>query len=255
MSANVNTNLRKWHIHGMIEELPTHNRRERGETALLKLVHASKIYGKSGVCALNAVELTVQSGEYVSITGASGSGKSTLMHILGLLDSLTGGEYRLDGAEVSRLPPKARAQLRGEKIGFVFQQFRLLAGMTALENVALPLALQGVPRAERLERAEALLAQVGLAERAAHRPHQLSGGQQQRTAIARALVAEPCVILADEPTAGLDPAAADSVLALFDRLHRDGHTLVLITHDERAAERAARRLFLENGRLFTAKQN
>ena len=137
----------------------------------------------------------------------------------------------------------------------MFQQFRLLAGMTALENVALPLALQGVPRAERLERAEALLAQVGLAERANHRPHQLSGGQQQRTAIARALVTEPCVILADEPTAGLDPAAADSVLALFDRLHRDGHTLVLITHDERAAERAARRLFLENGRLFAAKQN
>ena len=222
---------------------------------MLKLIHASKIYAKNGICALNAVDLTVQDGDYISVTGASGSGKSTLMHILGLLDSLTDGEYLLDGAAVAHLPAKQRARLRSEKIGFVFQQFRLLTSMTALENVALPLALQGVPRHERSERALAVLERVGLSDRANHRPYQLSGGQQQRVAIARAVVTEPCVILADEPTAGLDPAAADSVLALFDRLQRDGHTLVLITHDERAAERAARRLFLENGHLFTAKQN
>ena len=217
---------------------------------MLKLVHASKIYEKNGVCALNAVDLTVQDGEYLSVMGASGSGKSTLMHILGLLDSLTDGEYLLDGMEVSHLPGKVRARLRGEKIGFVFQQFRLLAGMTALENVALPLALQGVPRTERRERAFDVLERVGLSARANHLPHQLSGGQQQRVAIARAVVAEPSVILADEPTAGLDSAAADSVLELFDRLHRAGHTLVLITHDERAARCAARRMYLENGHLF-----
>lgn len=217
---------------------------------MLKLIHASKIYAKNGICALNAVDLTVQDGDYISVTGASGSGKSTLMHILGLLDSLTEGEYLLDGAAVAHLPAKQRARLRSEKIGFVFQQFRLLTGMTALENVALPLVLQGVPRDERSERALAVLERVGLSDRANHRPHQLSGGQQQRVAIARAVVTEPCVILADEPTAGLDPAAADSVLELFDRLQRSGHTLVLITHDERAAQCAARRMHLENGCLF-----
>ena len=217
---------------------------------MLKLIHASKIYAKNGICALNAVDLTVQDGDYISVTGASGSGKSTLMHILGLLDSLTEGEYLLDGAAVAHLPAKQRARLRSEKIGFVFQQFRLLTGMTALENVALPLVLQGVPRHERSERALAVLERVGLSDRANHRPHQLSGGQQQRVAIARAVVTEPCVILADEPTAGLDPAAADSVLELFDRLQRSGLTLVLITHDERAAQCAARRMHLENGCLF-----
>ena len=165
---------------------------------MLKLIHASKIYAKNGVCALNAVDLTVQDGDYISVTGASGSGKSTLMHILGLLDSLSDGEYLLDGAAVAHLPAKQRARLRSEKIGFVFQQFRLLTGMTALENVALPLALQGVPRHERSECALAVLERVGLSDRANHRPHQLSGGQQQRVAIARAVVTEPCVILADE---------------------------------------------------------
>ena len=138
---------------------------------MLKLIHASKIYAKNGICALNAVDLTVQDGDYISVTGASGSGKSTLMHILGLLDSLTDGEYLLDGAAVAHLPAKQRARLRSEKIGFVFQQFRLLTGMTALENVALPLALQGVPRHERSERALAVLERVGLSDRANHRPH------------------------------------------------------------------------------------
>ena len=131
---------------------------------MLKLIHASKIYAKNGICALNAVDLTVQDGDYISVTGASGSGKSTLMHILGLLDSLTDGEYLLDGAAVAHLPAKQRARLRSEKIGFVFQQFRLLTGMTALENVALPLALQGIPRDERSERALAVLERVGLSD-------------------------------------------------------------------------------------------
>lgn len=216
---------------------------------MLKLHHASKIYVDSGVRALCDIGLHVASGDYVSITGASGSGKSTLMHILGLLDTLTDGQYLLDGRDVSCLPPAARARLRSERIGFVFQGFRLLPGMTALENVALPLALQGVPRAERLGRAAQELDRVGLSDRLHHRPDQLSGGQQQRVAIARAVVTRPAVVLADEPTAGLDPEAADSVLALLDGLHHAGHTIVLITHDRAAAARAARRLTLEGGVL------
>ena len=218
---------------------------------MLKLIHASKIYHESGVCALHGVDLTVARGDYVSITGASGSGKSTLMHILGLLDTLTDGSYLLAGEDVSRLPPQALARLRSERIGFVFQRFQLIPGMTALENVALPLALQGVARAERLERAAAVLASVGLSDRLAHKPGQLSGGQQQRVAIARAVVTHPAVVLADEPTAGLDPEAAADVLALLGRLHKAGNTVVLITHDRAAAAQAARRLYLKNGELFS----
>lgn len=216
---------------------------------MLKLVHASKIYHESGVCALRGIDLTVARGDYVSITGASGSGKSTLMHVLGLLDTLTGGSYLLEGEDVSHLPPQALAQLRSERIGFVFQRFQLIPGMTALENVALPLLLQGVPRAERLERAAEMLAAVGLSDRLSHKPGQLSGGQQQRVAIARAVVTRPGVVLADEPTAGLDPEAAADVLALLGRLHQAGNTVVLITHDRAAAARAARRLTLKNGEL------
>ena len=212
---------------------------------MLKLIHASKIYHESGVCALHGVDLTVARGDYVSITGASGSGKSTLMHILGLLDTLTDGSYLLEGADVSRLPPQALARLRSERIGFVFQRFQLIPGMTALENVALPLALQGVARAA------AVLASVGLSDRLAHKPGQLSGGQQQRVAIARAVVTHPAVVLADEPTAGLDPEAAADVLALLGRLHKAGNTVVLITHDRAAAAQAARRLYLKNGELFS----
>ena len=218
---------------------------------MLKLIHASKIYHESGVCALHGIDLTVARGDYVSITGASGSGKSTLMHVLGLLDTLTDGRYLLEGEDVSRLPPRELARLRSERIGFVFQRFQLIPGMDALENVALPLALQGVARAERLERAAAVLASVGLSDRLAHKPGQLSGGQQQRVAIARAVVTHPAVVLADEPTAGLDPEAAADVLALLGRLHKAGNTVVLITHDRAAAAQAARRLYLKNGELFS----
>lgn len=216
---------------------------------MLKLIHASKIYARSGVRALDHVDLTVQPGEYVSITGASGSGKSTLMHILGLLDTLTEGRYLLAGTDVSALPPDALAALRGRCIGFVFQRFQLIPGMTALDNVALPLTLQGIARAERLHRAEQALAAVGLSHRLTHRPDQLSGGQQQRVAVARALVTRPCVLLADEPTAGLDPDAAADVLNLLDQLHRQGNTVVLITHDRAAARRAQRTCLLEHGIL------
>ena len=215
---------------------------------MLKLIHASKIYHESGVCALRDINLTVRTGDYVSVTGASGSGKSTLMHVLGLLDTLTGGSYLLDGEDVSRLPPQALARLRSERIGFVFQRFQLMPGMTALENVALPLALQ-VLRVQRGWRAPRNCPMVGPSGRMEHKPGQLSGGQQQRVAIARAVVASPAVVLADEPTAGLDPAAAEEVLSLLGGLHRAGNTVVLITHDRHAASCAERRVTLENGIL------
>ena len=215
---------------------------------MLKLIHASKIYAKNGICALNAVDLTVQDGDYISVTGASGSGKSTLMHILGLLDSLTEGEYLLDGAAVAHLPAKQRARLRSEKIGFVFQQFRLLTGRTALENVALPLALQGVPRAERLERAEQALARVGLSERTSHRPDQLSGGQQQRVAIARAIATNPEIIYFDEPTSALDPELTQEVLAVMRQLADDGMTMLVVTHEIGFARNVSNKVvFMENG--------
>lgn len=217
---------------------------------MITLENICKIYDRNHVEALRDVSLTVADGDYLSITGASGSGKTTLMHILGLLDTPSSGRYGLDGAEVSNLTADERSALRGRAIGFVFQSFRLLQDLTALENVALPLAFQGIPAPVRLARARKLLTQVGLSERAHHYPQELSGGQQQRTAIARALAAEPRVLLADEPTAGLDPAAAEEVLALFDRLHDDGHTIVLITHDPNAAARAARRAVIQGGRLI-----
>ena len=226
--------------------------RESAQRPLIQLENLVKVYdtGALKVLGLKKINLMIHRGEFVAVMGHSGSGKSTLMNILGCLDRPTLGHYYLDGVDTADMTPDQLSEIRNRKIGFVFQQFRLLTGMTALENVALPLALQGIPRDERSERALAVLERVGLSDRANHRPHQLSGGQQQRVAIARAVVTEPCVILADEPTAGLDPAAADSVLELFDRLHRSGHTLVLITHDERAAQCAARRMHLENGCIF-----
>ncbi len=216
---------------------------------MITLENICKIYDRNCVEALRNVSLAVADGDYLSVTGASGSGKSTLMHILGLLDAPTSGRYLLDGQDVSALTSDERAALRGQAIGFIFQSFRLLQDLSALENVALPLAFQGVPERERLARARRLLDAVGLADRAPHRPRELSGGQQQRVAIARALAAGPRVLLADEPTAGLDPAACRDTLALFDRLHADGHTIILITHDPAAAARAARRVTIHAGQL------
>ncbi len=217
---------------------------------MLNLCRASKVYKKNGVRALDNVNLSVHPGEYVSVTGASGSGKSTLMNILGLLDTLTEGQYILAGEDVSRLSQQGLARLRSKKVGFVFQRSQLIPGMTALENVALPLIIQGVPLRERMERASDALRSVGLSHRASHKPGQLSGGQQQRVAVARAVVTNPGVILADEPTSGLDPEAAKDVLRLFSKLHHEGNTVVLITHDPVAASMAGRQLHLESGVLF-----
>ena len=215
--------------------------------------HLSRAYPMEDrlLYALNNVSFHIRPGEYAAIVGPSGSGKSTLMHLLGCLDSPTGGRYLLHGQDVSALDAAALARVRGERIGFVFQGFQLIPRLTALENAALPLMLCGVPRQERTARAAALLERVGLGDRLHHRPGQLSGGQQQRVAIARALARNPDVLLADEPTGALDPAATNEVLTLLDGLHASGRTIVLITHDARVAARAGRQLLIARGQLVS----
>ncbi|HWE66562.1 MAG TPA: ABC transporter ATP-binding protein [Acidimicrobiales bacterium] len=220
-------------------------------TPVIALNKVTKVYrtGTISVAALRGVSLTIESGEYVAIIGPSGSGKSTLMHILGCLDTPSTGSYRLAGDNVSGMTEAALAVVRNRRIGFVFQQFNLLASMSAWQNVELPLSYAGVPRGERKERAMAALARVGLSGRVQHRPGELSGGQQQRVAVARALVTEPDLILADEPTGNLDSVSARDVLALMDELHESGRTLVLITHDEGVASASGRVLGIRDGLL------
>ncbi len=220
---------------------------------MLTAIDLTRTYEMNGqtVTALSDVSFHIGQGEYAAIVGPSGSGKSTLMHLLGCLDRPSAGQYLLDGQDISQLPDKRLAQLRGEKIGFVFQGFQLIPRMTALENVLLPMILCGVKEKERTARAEALLGRVGLGDRLHHRPSQLSGGQQQRVAIARALAREPAVLLADEPTGALDPQSTREVLSLLDELHREGHTVLLITHDMAVARRAQRQLVIQNGHLVS----
>ncbi len=195
------------------------------------------------------ISLSISEGEYVAVIGPSGSGKSTLMHILGCLDTPTSGHYHLAGENVGGMSESALAEVRNRRIGFVFQQFNLLASMSAWQNVELPLVYAGVPRSERREQAMTALARVGLASRVNHRPGELSGGQQQRVAVARALVTEPDLILADEPTGNLDSVSAADVLRLMDELHDAGRTLVLITHDAEVASASGRILGIRDGLL------
>ncbi|WP_363798608.1 ABC transporter ATP-binding protein [Lysobacter firmicutimachus] len=211
-----------------------------------------KVYSpgsEAEVIALHGVDLTIARGEFVAIMGPSGSGKSTLMNLIGCLDTPSSGSYLCDGVDVASLDAEARAILRRDKIGFVFQGFNLLPRMNALENVAMPMGYANVPRDERLQRAQAALEAVGLGGRAGHRPSELSGGQQQRVAIARALINRPPILLADEPTGALDTRTGEEILALFKRLQAADHTVVLITHDPDVAAHAGRTFVMRDGEL------
>ncbi len=216
---------------------------------IIRVSDVHKVYdaGVSPVHALRGITLEVDPGEFIAIMGPSGSGKSTLMHILGCLDVPTRGEYLLAGSPVSRLSPRELAAVRNRRIGFVFQTYNLLPRAGVLRNVELPMLYAGVPRAERRQRALAALRRVGLAERAPHLPSQLSGGQRQRVAIARALVNAPAILLADEPTGNLDTRTGQEILALFDALHAQGHTVILVTHDPGVAAHARRVVRIVDG--------
>lgn len=224
---------------------------------VIELVGARKTYrtGSIEFEALRGVDLAIGAGEYVAIMGPSGSGKSTLMNIVGCLDVLTAGEYRLAGEDVGELDEVELADVRNRRLGFVFQQFHLLPSLTAWRNVELPLVYGRVPAAERRERAVAALERVGLGDKLDNRPGELSGGQQQRVAVARALVGEPALILADEPTGNLDSRSTEDVLALFDELHAQGRTIVLITHELEVAEHARRIVFVRDGLIQSDEVN
>jgi putative ABC transport system ATP-binding protein len=212
-------------------------------------VHKRYRIGAMTVEALRGVNLRIDAGEYVAIIGPSGSGKSTLMNILGCLDSASSGIYEIDGVDVSELDETGLAHVRNRRVGFVFQQFNLLASLSAWRNVELPLIYSGVSRTERKERALRSLQRVNLGDRVDHRPNELSGGQQQRVAVARALINEPALVLADEPTGNLDSASASDVLSLLGELNASGCTVVLITHDVETAYRAQRVVRIKDGEI------
>jgi putative ABC transport system ATP-binding protein len=218
---------------------------------LLELEDVTKVYrtGEVLVSALRGVSFTVSAGEYVAIMGESGSGKTTLLGVLGCLDRPSSGSYRLHGEEMATLPESRRARVRGGRIGFVFQAYNLLPRSTAFQNVELPLVYAGVPARERRPRVLEALSAVGLDDRAGHHPNQLSGGQQQRVGIARALVARPSVVLADEPTGNLDSTSAEEVLAILDRLHDEGTTIVIVTHSHDVSQHTSRILRVQDGLL------
>jgi putative ABC transport system ATP-binding protein len=219
--------------------------------AIISLDHVSRVYamGHMEVPALLDVSLQIHPGEFVAIVGPSGSGKTTMMNILGCLDRPTGGQYTLAGTPVSELDDDGLAKLRSLTIGFVFQSYNLLSRTSAIDNVATPLLYQGVSRRERAERAKVALERLGMGDRLHHEPSELSGGQQQRVAVARALVTEPALVLADEPTGNLDSRSGAEVLALFHELNAAGRTIVLITHDQDVAEAAGRQIHLRDGQV------
>ncbi|EHD2262886.1 ABC transporter ATP-binding protein [Vibrio cholerae] len=220
---------------------------------LVELQQICKHYtsGQNVVKALDGVDLTIRHGEFLAILGPSGSGKSTLMNVLGCLDKPTAGRYQLDGHPVDSLSTQQLAAIRNQKIGFVFQSFNLLEYASALDNVALPLVYAGVKAKDRRRRATELLTRVGLADRLDHKPNQLSGGQKQRVAIARALINQPQILLADEPTGALDSKSGAEIEALFNELHREGRTIIVVTHDNELAERTKRIVTIRDGQVVS----
>ena len=217
----------------------------------------SKTYGKDDltVKALDSINLEIYRGDYLAVMGASGSGKSTAMNIIGCLDRPSEGVYKLNGIPVEKLSDDELAEIRNQKLGFVFQQFHLLSDATALENVILPMIYAGVEPSQRLERGKNALKKVGLSERMNNRPNQLSGGQQQRVAIARAIINNPAILLADEPTGALDSKTTEDVLDLFDKLHESGITIVLVTHEDEVANRAKKIAKFKDGKIVELKVN
>lgn len=219
------------------------------------LIHCrdlTRVYkmGDNEVHALRGVSVDIQRGEYVAIMGSSGSGKSTFMNMIGALDRPTSGTLEIDGEKLEGMKPDELAAFRGRRVGFVFQQFNLLPRTAAVDNAALPLVYSGISAAERKQRAEARLKQVGLGERMDHHPSQLSGGQQQRVAIARALVNDPTILLADEPTGALDTQTSEEILQIFDALNRDGMTIILVTHEQDVANHARRQIVFRDGKII-----
>jgi len=224
---------------------------------LIRLTDITKIYkvGVERICALDGVDLAVDDNEYVAVMGASGSGKSTLMNLLGCLDRATSGSYELAGRNTTKLKAGALAHIRNEQIGFVFQSFELLPRLSALKNTELPLIYsQGNTWWSRRKLAKKTLERVGLAERVKHRPNQLSGGERQRVAIARALICNPSILLADEPTGNLDTKTGEDILALFDELHRQGQTIIMVTHEANVAGHAKRIIQMQDGRIISDQQ-
>ena len=215
----------------------------------------SKTYGKDDltVKALDSINLEIYKGDYLAVMGASGSGKSTAMNIIGCLDRPSEGVYKLNGIPVEKLSDDELAEIRNQKLGFVFQQFHLLSDATALENVILPMIYAGIEPEQRLERGKNALKKVGLSERMNNRPNQLSGGQQQRVAIARAIINNPAILLADEPTGALDSKTTEDVLDLFDKLHESGITIVLVTHEDEVASRAKKIAKFKDGKIIELK--
>lgn len=218
---------------------------------LVKLSKINKIYtsGEVSCQALKNINLEVKKGEFIAVIGASGSGKSTLMHIIGLLDRPTSGSYELDGQNTARFKEDNLARIRNKKIGFVFQSFNLLPRTSALDNVVMPLIYAGIDDSERREKAKSALEQVGLSDKLQSHPNQLSGGQQQRVAIARALVNSPEIILADEPTGNLDSKSGQDIMTIFERLHKEGKTIIMITHEDSIARHAKRIIRLKDGEI------
>ncbi len=215
----------------------------------LKNIYKTYVMGSEDLTVLKGVDVTIHMNEYVAIMGPSGSGKSTLMNIIGCLDTPTSGDYILRGQNVSEMDDQELAEVRNKDIGFVFQTFNLLARIDALRNVELPLVYSGMGKEERLEKAENALINVGLEDRMSHKPNELSGGQRQRVAIARALVNNPAIILADEPTGNLDTRTGEEIMALFETLHGNGNTIILVTHEEDIAKHAHRIIKIRDGEI------